>query len=171
VEPNPAVIAWYVEEAQRLLEDQQRRAESLRTRGGEVAGFGAAVMALIGGNAATIMGAVEGVARVVVGVGLLASAVCLGIAVGTAIWGVIKPRPFAAVAADEIKIYSSGRFLAEPDLWRVHLRSLRALETAIRKAQELGNAAAGAIMVSLYALLAGLGFSMITLGTLIFELI
>ena len=44
--PNPEAIAWYVEEAQRLLEDQQRRAESLRTRGGQIAGFGAAVLAV-----------------------------------------------------------------------------------------------------------------------------
>lgn len=49
--PNPEAIAWYVEEAQRLLEDQQRWVESLRTRGGQIAGFGAAVLALIGSNA------------------------------------------------------------------------------------------------------------------------
>jgi hypothetical protein len=77
VEPNPAAIAWYVEEAQRLLEEQQRRAESLRTRGGQLAGFG--------------------------------------------------------------------------------------------ETQEDGNAAAGAIMISLYALLTGLGFSLLSLGTLIFD--
>jgi hypothetical protein len=55
ISPNPEAIAWYVEEAQRLLEDQQRRAESLRTRGGQVAGFGAVFLALIGGNATKIL--------------------------------------------------------------------------------------------------------------------
>lgn len=55
-EPNPEAIAWYVEEAQHLLEDQQRRAESLRTRGGQIAGFGATVLALIGGNASQLVG-------------------------------------------------------------------------------------------------------------------
>ena len=98
VEPNPAAIAWYLEEAQRLLEDQQRRAESLRTRGGEIAGFGAAVLALIGGNAATIVDAAEGAARVVIGVALLAAAICLAAAVVIAVWGVIRPRPFARLA-------------------------------------------------------------------------
>lgn len=109
--------------------------------------------------------------RAVIGATLLAAVLCVATAVAIAIWGVVKPRPFAALAADEIKIYSSKRFLAEPDLWRVHVRSLRALEKSTREAQKDGNVAAGAIMISLHALLAGLGFSLISLGTLILELI
>lgn len=168
MEPNPVAIAWYVEEAQRLLEEQQRRAESLRSRGGHLAGFGAAVLALIGGNAAAAMGAVGGSARAAIGMALLAAAICVAVAVAVAIWGVFKPRSFVFVAADEIAIYGSDRFLTEPDLWRVQVRALRALEEATRKTQEDGNAAAGAIMISLHALLAGLGFLLISLGTLIF---
>jgi 4-amino-4-deoxy-L-arabinose transferase-like glycosyltransferase len=171
VEPNPVAIAWYVEEAQRLLEDQQRRAELLRNRGGQIAGFGAAVLALIGGSAGAVLGAAASPMRAVIGATLLAAVLCVALAVAVAIWGVIKPRPFATLAADEIKIYSSERFLAEPDLWRVHVRSLRALEKSTREAQKDGNAAAGAIMIALHALLAGLGFSLISLGTLILELI
>jgi hypothetical protein len=171
VDPNPVAIAWHVEEAQRLLEDQQRRAESLRTRGGQIAGFGAAVLALIGGNAGTILNASQGSARVVVGAALLAAVICLTVAVAVAIWGVILPRPFVAIAAEEVTNYRSDRFLAEPDLWRVHVRSLRSLEEAIRWAQEDGNDAAGVITISLYGFLAGLAFSLIAIGTLIFELI
>ena len=63
--PNPEAIAWYVGEAQRLLEDQQRRAESLRTRGGQIAGFGAAVLALIGGNAGELLHGLDGAAHVI----------------------------------------------------------------------------------------------------------
>jgi len=171
VEPNPAAIAWYVEEAQRLLEDQQRRAESLRTRGGQVAGFSAAVLALIGGNAGAILGASESSARLAIGAALLAAVICLATAVAIAVWGVIKPRPFAAINADEIANYTSERFLAEPDLWRVQIRSLRGLEAATRQAEEDGNAAAQAIARALHAFLIGLGFSLISLGTLIAELI
>jgi hypothetical protein len=171
VEPNPAAIAWYVEEAQRLLEDQQRRAESLRTRGGQVAGFGSAVLALIGGNIETVLEAGEGSVRVAVGLTFLAAVVCVAAAVAVAIWGVIKPRPFAVLAADEIAVYASDRFLSEPDLWRVQVRALRALEEVARKAQEDGHAAAGAINGALYALFAGLGFSLISLGTLTIGLI
>lgn len=164
-------IAWYVEEAQRLLEEQQRRAELLRTRGGQIAGFGAALIALIGANVGTVLEVAAGSTRVVLGVMLLAAVICLAVAVVVAIWGVIKPQPFVSVAADEITIYASERFLTEPDLWRVHVRSLRALEEAAREAQEDGNAAAGAIMISLYALLGGLGLSLTSLATLILGLI
>lgn len=171
MEPNPAAIAWYVEEAQRLLEDQQRRAESLRTRGTQIAGFEAAVLVLIGGSIGTVLEAVAGSTRVMLGAMLLAAVICLAAAVVVAIWGVIKPQPFVSVAADEITVYASKRFLTEPDLWRVHVRSLRALEEATRQAQEDGNTAAGAIMISLYALLAGLCFSFFSLATLVFGLI
>jgi hypothetical protein len=171
VEPNPAAIAWYMEEAQRLLEDQQRRAESLRTRAGQIAGFGAAVFALIGGNAATILGAAEGFGRVATGAMLFAAAICLAASVAVAIWGVTRPQLFGSLAADEIKVYTSGHFLAEPDLWRVHVRALRAMETSIRRAQENDDAVSAAITISLYGFLTGLGFSLVLLGTLILELI
>jgi hypothetical protein len=171
VEPNPAAIAWYVEDAQRLLEDQQRRAESLRTRGGQVAGFGAVLLALIGGNVAQILGAVDGWDGIAVGVALLGAALCLATSVVVAVVGVIKPQPFATISADEVTNYLSDRFLDEPDLWRVQVRSLRALEKAVSDAQNGGNAATKAINLSLYAFLAGLGFSVIALGTLILELI
>ncbi|MGN6276207.1 MAG: hypothetical protein ACTHNP_09815 [Solirubrobacterales bacterium] len=108
MKPNPAAIAWYVEEAQRLLEDQQRRAESLRTRAGQIAGFGAAVFALIGSNAAAILGATEGFSRAAAGVMLFAAAIYLAVSVAVAIWGATRPQPFGGLAADEIKVYASG---------------------------------------------------------------
>jgi hypothetical protein len=171
VEPNPEAIAWYVEEAQRLLEDQQRRAESLRSRGGQIAGFGAAVLALISGNAEIMLGAASGSAHTAIGLTFLVAVIFLAVATVIAVWGVIKPQPFVVVAADEIALYASERFLEEADLWRVHVRSLQSLEKAARAAQDGGNAAARAIMVSLYVLLTGLGFSLISLGTLIVVLI
>ena len=171
MEPNPAAIAWYVEEAQRLLEDQQRRAELLRIRGTQIAGFEAAVLVVIGSNVGTVLEVVASSTRAMLGAMLLAAVISLVAAVVVAIWGVIKPQPFVSVAADEITVYASERFLTEPDLWRVQVRSLRALEEATRQAQEDANAAAGAIMISLYALLAGLCFSLTSLATLVFGLI
>jgi hypothetical protein len=167
--PNPEAIAWYVEEAQRLLEDQQHRAESLRSRGGQLAGFDAAVLALIGGNAATILDTAEGSAHLIVGLVLLIGVVFLAVAVATAAWGVMRPQSFVALGAAEIAVYTSRRFIDEPDLWRVHLRSLHALEKATREIQEDGNRATTAISTALYALLMGLGFSLVALGTLILE--
>jgi hypothetical protein len=128
--PNPEAIAWYVEEAQRLLEDQQRRAESLRTRGGQVAGFGAAVLALIGGNVTELLAALDGLAQVVADGALIGAFLCLAAAVAIAIWGALRPKAVADISAEEILTYASGPFLTEPDLWRVHVRSLYALHYA-----------------------------------------
>src|SRR5215469_6215391 len=105
------------------------------------------------------------------GLALLAAVVCLAAVVAVAIWGMIKPRPFAGLAADEITNYTSRRFLGEPDLWRIQLRSLRSLEAAVRRTEEQGDAVADAISIAIYAFLGGLGFSLILLGTLILELI
>jgi len=136
-----------------------------------VAGFGAVFLALIGANAAQILEDVGSFAGAVVGVAMICAFLCLAASVVIAVMGVIKPQPFASISADEISNYLSDRFLTEPDLWRVHVRSLRALETATRDAQAGGNSAAEAINRSLYAFLAGLGFSVLAIGTLILELI
>lgn len=136
-----------------------------------MAGFGAVFLALIGGNAVKILEAVDGCAGVLIGATLIAASLCLAASVAVAVVGVIKPQSFASISADEITNYLSDRFLSEPDLWRVHVRSLRGLEEATRDAQDGGNAAAKAINVSLYAFLAGLAFSVLAIGTLVVELI
>ena len=168
---NPEAIAWYVEEAQRVLEDQQRRAESLRTRGGQIAGFGATVLALIGGNVTRLLDALDGAQRTVVGVGFIAAALCLAAAVAVAIWGTLKLKTYASISSDELRLYGTDRFLNEPDLWRVHVRSLHGLEDATASAQDAGNSAAKAIEWSLRAFLAGLGFSLVAIVILTSELI
>lgn len=126
---------------------------------------------MIGGNAGPILGATDGSARVAVGVALLAAVGSLAVAVAIAIWGIVKPRPFGTITADEIANYTSDRLLNEPDIWRVHLRSLHGLETATRQAEEDGDIAAQAIARALVAFQSGLVFSLISLGTLIVELI
>jgi hypothetical protein len=168
---NSEAIAWYVEESRRLLEDQQRRAESLRTRGGQIAGFGALFLALIGGNAARILHEAHGGVRTLVAVLLVVAAVCLVVSVAAAVIGVNRPRPYATISADEIANYLTDPFLEAPDLWRVHVRSLRTLERATENAQIGGNDALKSITVSLYAFLIGLGFAVISVGILIVELI
>jgi phosphoserine phosphatase len=72
VEPNPAAVAWYVQRAEDLLEDLRDRVQSLRSRGGQLAGFSGAVIALAGANAESMLDAVDHAARVAVGISLLA---------------------------------------------------------------------------------------------------
>jgi predicted PurR-regulated permease PerM len=168
---NTEAIAWYVEEAQRLLEEQQRRAESLSTRGGQIAGFGALFLALIGGNAARILHQAHGSVSTVIAVALVAAALCLVVSVATAVIGVNRQGQQTSVSADEIAIYLTDQFLDAPELWRVQVRSLRTLEKATEFAQKNGDDALKSITISLYALLTGLGLAVVTVGILIGELI
>jgi predicted PurR-regulated permease PerM len=168
---NSEAIAWYVEESQRLLEDQQRRAESLRTRGGQIAGFGALFLALIGGNAARILHEAHGGARTMIAVALILAAICLAVSVAVAVVGVSRQGQSATVSADEIANYLTEPFLDAPDLWRIQIRSLRTLERATEFAQKGGDDALKSITVSAYSFLTGLGFAVVSVGILIMELI
>ena len=169
--PNIEAIAWYVEESQRLLEDQRRRAESLRTRGDQIAGFGALLLAVIGGNAARILDEAHGLGRSGIAVMLIGAAFCLAVSISVAVIGVNKNLPYATVCATEIANYLTDSFLDAPDLWRVHVRSLQTLERATEDAQKGGNDAVKSITISLYAFLAGLVFAVVAVATLTVGLI
>lgn len=52
---NPEAIAWYQQRSEHLLHDHRERIDVLRTRGGQVAGFSGAVLALAGANADSIL--------------------------------------------------------------------------------------------------------------------
>ena len=119
---NSEAIAWYVEEAQRLLEEQQRRAESLQTRAGQIAGFGALLLAVIGGNTTRILGESHGAGRVVIAVMLIAAALCLAVSIAVAVIGVNRPQSYATISSDEIANYLTDSFLDAPELWHVHVR-------------------------------------------------
>jgi hypothetical protein len=75
----------------------------------------------------------------------------------------------ALISAEEITHYTSDRFLTEPQLWRVQVRSLRLLGDATRSAQEGGDAATKANEWALRAFLGGLGFSLLAIATLLVE--
>jgi hypothetical protein len=168
---NREAIAWYVEEARRLLEDQQRRAESLRTRGDRIAGFGALFLALVGSNASRVIHAAHGGARMAIAAGLIVAALCLALSVVVAVIGVNRRRQNATVSAGEIANYLTEPFLEATELWHVQVRALRTLKSATEITQEGANDAVKSITVSLYAFLVGLGLAVISVGILIVELI
>lgn len=92
MDPNPEAIAWYVEKSERLLDDLRARVLSLRTRGGQLAGFSGAVLALAGANAESVLDALHGVARGVAGASLLVGSLFLIAALGAALRGTLLPQ-------------------------------------------------------------------------------
>lgn len=144
--PNPEAIAWYVERAEDLLDDLRERVQSLRSRGGQLAGFSGAVLALVGANAESILAALHEAARVAAGTALLVGAICLIAAFVTALRGTLLPHLVSDISAEEVANYTTERFTHEPDLWRVHIRTIRGLLISIDSTTRQGDKAAQAVM-------------------------
>lgn len=164
---NPEAIAWYVERSEALLDDLHERVQSQRARGGQLAGFSGAVLALAGTNAVPILTVLPGVARGCAGASLLAGSLLLIGASVSALRGASVPRVVSDLSAKEVANYATKRFLEEPDLWRVHLRTLRALRRSIDSAARLGDRATRSIRRAERFFFAGLSLVGIALGILV----
>jgi hypothetical protein len=129
---NPEAIAWYVQRSEAVLAELVERVQSVHARGGQVAGFSGAVLALAGANAESTLSALHGLARTSAGCSLLAGFLLLIAAFVTALRGAAFPaRDGAAVSAAEVANYATDRFIQEPDLWRVQLRTIGGLRRSI----------------------------------------
>jgi hypothetical protein len=144
-EPNPEAIAWYLERSEALLGELRERIRALRIRGGQLAGFSGAVLALAGNSAESILTALDGVARGCAGVALLVGSVFLIAAFMTALRGSPLRSLVAGLSADEVANYTTDRFLQEPNLWRVQLRTIRAILASIESTTRLGDQTARAV--------------------------
>jgi hypothetical protein len=142
VDPNPEAIAWYVKKSEGLLNDLRARVLALRTRGGQVAGFSGAVLALAGANAEPVLDALHGVARDVGGASLLVGSLFLIAALAAALRGTLLPQLVSDISATEVANYTSERFTHEPDLWRIQVRSIHGLLSSIESMTRHANAAA-----------------------------
>ncbi len=130
-EPNPEAIAWYLARSERLLDDMRERVRALLSRCGQLAGFSGAVLALVGANAASILSALRSGARETAGLALLLGSLALVAAFITALRGSSVPSGVSDVSAREAAGYLLPRFIREPDLWRVQLRTIKTLVIAI----------------------------------------
>ena len=155
-EPNPEAIAWYVQRAEDLLDDLRERVQSLRSRGGQLAGFSGAVLALVGANAESILEALHGIARSSAGAAFLLGAIFLIAAFVTALRGTLLPQLVSDISAEEVANYTTERFTHEPDLWRVHIRTINGLLISITSTTRQGDKAAKAVTLAGRCFLAGL---------------
>jgi hypothetical protein len=85
----------------------------------------------------------------------------------TALDGTLLPRLMFGISAEEVSNYTSDRFTHEPDLWRVHVRMIRSLLTAIELTTVEGDEAARAVRKAGYSFLTGLFSVGVALGILI----
>lgn len=165
---NPEAIAWYLKRSEGLLAEHRERIKSLRTRGGQLAGFSGAILALAGSNAEAILAALHGAARSCAGISLLiGSLLLIAASIAALLPGVSMPPVVPDLAAKEVANYVTSRFVQEPDLWRVHLRTIRALIVAIELTTRLGDKAARAVRGAERLFFAGLSLVGCALGILV----
>ncbi|MGH2940540.1 MAG: hypothetical protein ACRDPE_20730 [Solirubrobacterales bacterium] len=167
--PNAEAIAWYVKRSEDLLDDLRDRVRLLRTRGGQLAGFSGAVLALAGANIASVLDALHGVLRGCAGISLLVGVLMLVASLVTALRGTPAARYVADLSAEEVANYTADRFIREPDLWRVHVRTIRSLLREIEVITLESDQAAQAVRKAEYLFLTGLTSVGIVLGVLIAE--
>jgi hypothetical protein len=164
---NPEAIAWYVERSEDLLDLLNERVQSVHSRGGQLAAFSGALLALVGANVGSVLGSLRGIARDGAGIFLLVGVLLLIFSLVTALDGTLLPRLVSGVSAEEVSNYASERFTHEPELWRVQIRTLRSVLVAIELTTIQSDKAAWAVRKAEYLFLAGLFSVAIALGTLI----
>jgi hypothetical protein len=100
------------------------------------------VLALIGANAESILQALHGVGRDCAGIALLLGSIFLIAAFVTALRGTLLPQLVSDISAEEVANYTTERFTHEPDLWRVHVRTINGLLISITSTTRQGDKAA-----------------------------
>ncbi|HEY2052759.1 MAG TPA: hypothetical protein VGH14_02370 [Solirubrobacterales bacterium] len=164
---NPEAIAWYLERSEGLLGDLREQVQSLRVRGGQIAGFSGAVLALAGANVPSILQALHGAARGSAGISLLIGVLLLVGALVAGLRGTLVPELVSEISGAEVANYRTERFTHEPDLWRIHLRTIHGLLDLVEKTTVQGDEAARAVRKAEHLFLSGLFSVGIALGILI----
>jgi hypothetical protein len=134
---------------------------------GQLAGFSGAVLALAGANADSVLGALHGAARDLAGGSLLIGFFLLVLALVTVLRGALLPGSTIAFSAKEVANYLTDRFIREPDLWRVHLRTISSLQDAIETAMRQGDEVERSVGKAEYFFVSGLFTVGIAFATLI----
>jgi hypothetical protein len=127
-------------------------------------------LALAGANVVSVLDALHGAVRDVAGSSLLIGVLLLVASLVTALRGTPAPRFASDLSAEEVANYTANRFIREPDLWRVHVRTIRGLLDEIETITAESDQAARAVRKAEYLFLTGLVSVGIVLGALIAEI-
>jgi hypothetical protein len=169
VSANPEAIAWYLQRSEGLLSELRERVAALRARGAQLAGFSGAVLALAGANVGSVLVALHGVARDLAGGSLLVGLLLLTLSLITVLRGTVLPASISAMSAKEVANYVTERFLDEPDLWRVHQRTILGLLEMIERFAAQEDIAVRAVRKAEYFFFSGLFTVGVAFATLIAE--
>jgi len=100
----------------------------------------------------------------------LTGTVLLVAALASSILGApFRPQLVSDISACEISNYTTERFAHEPDLWRIHIRTINGLLVSIDSTTRTGDKAAAMLRWAGVLFLAGLLAVAVALGILIVE--
>jgi hypothetical protein len=117
-EPNPETVQVLLDGVQRMLDDEDRRGESLNSRGAAIAGFLGVVIAVAGTVLRTSGGGFHVAAAVLVALALLALLVAFGV-IG---WGVLLPGSAKAISIEDVQKFPTWGFVTrDPVMVRGYL--------------------------------------------------
>jgi ABC-type dipeptide/oligopeptide/nickel transport system permease subunit len=88
-------------------------------------------LALAGANSISALTRLSGAARVGAGIALMIGAASLVLSLVVALRGSLQAGFEGEASVDEITNFATERFTTEPDLWRVHVRTIRSTRKAI----------------------------------------
>lgn len=152
---RPEAVEWITSSALRMLEDQQRRTESLQTRAGQIAGFAGATVALgapmglkvtSGSQQLETLGAVM----------YFTAIAALALTIVLAILFVLKPVGFYALGEKEIGHYiDDPRFVTQTPA-EIQFRTLKATRPAVARYEAVNKSKAFWLKVSAFLFLSGL---------------
>lgn len=152
---RPESVEWITASALRMLEDQQRRTESLQTRAGQVAGFAGATVALgapLGLKVTQGSQHLETLGAILYFGGVAA----LALTIVFAILLVLKPVGFYALGEREIDHYiDDPRFVTQTPA-EIQFRTLKATRPAVARYEAVNKSKAFWLKVSALLFLAGL---------------
>ena len=109
-------------------------------------------MALAGANVDSVISALSGAARDFAGGSLLLGVSLLVVSLITVLRGTVMPETFSGISIEEVANYVTERFVHEPDLWRVQLRTVHGFLELVELATERGERSERSLRKAEYSL-------------------
>lgn len=133
---NAETVAWTAVNSLKVLDDQQRRAESLQTRAGQIAGFAGATVALGAPIAGDVLGSLDGFNLIVAAATYFIGTVCLAVTIFCSVLFVMRPRMHYGIQASEIKRYATEEPFMTQKPAAVQIRTMKSIYKVVKRYEE-----------------------------------
>lgn len=153
---NPESVAWITSNSLTLLEDQQRRAESLQTRAAQIAGFAGATVALGAPLARQALGHLDGCDQIVAAAAYFAGTGSLSLTILLSVLFVLRPRRHYAIGASEIKKYTTDQRFVTQEPSEIQFRTIKAVYKAVNRYEVVNSTKATLLTATAILFLVGL---------------